>query len=112
MCAHDYRVRASVQRLSGCAKSYARASKVRATLDVQVGTATNFLADQMLKTRAGENVLALMAAHGAGDGRGIKHFSSRLLFRKHNSFMESSGAVLKDWRNYIRKSRGFVLFSN
>lgn len=29
---------------------------------VEIGTATNFLADQMLKTRAGENVLALMSA--------------------------------------------------
>ena len=29
---------------------------------VEIGTATNFLADQLLKTRAGENVLALMAA--------------------------------------------------
>ncbi|KAL3431840.1 hypothetical protein BDV09DRAFT_175532 [Aspergillus tetrazonus] len=29
---------------------------------VEIGACTNFLADQMLKTRAGENVLALMAA--------------------------------------------------
>lgn len=29
---------------------------------VEIGAATNFLADQLLKTRAGENVLALMAA--------------------------------------------------
>jgi hypothetical protein len=29
---------------------------------VEVGTATNFLADQLLKTRAGENVLALLSA--------------------------------------------------
>lgn len=29
---------------------------------VEIGTATNFLADQMLKTRAGENVLALISA--------------------------------------------------
>jgi hypothetical protein len=29
---------------------------------VEIGTATNFLADQLLKTRAGENVLALMSA--------------------------------------------------
>jgi hypothetical protein len=29
---------------------------------VEIGAATNFLADQMLKTRAGENVLALMSA--------------------------------------------------
>lgn len=62
MCAHDCRVRASVQELSGCTESYAQVSKIRATLDVQVRTATNFLADQMLKTRAAENVLALMAA--------------------------------------------------
>jgi hypothetical protein len=29
---------------------------------VEIGTATNFLADQLLKTRAGENVLALLSA--------------------------------------------------
>ena len=44
------------------ARSAQRSERLWLYKVVEIGAATNFLADQLLKTRAGENVLALMAA--------------------------------------------------